>query len=274
VSEPLSSGLLCTTCHSDLATFARHEVAAVPFPSGASLDTGNPDSNLCLNCHQGRESTVSVDRAIGDLADDTATEDLGFRNVHYFAAGATLFGTEAKGGYEYEGQTYVGRNEHVEGYVSCTECHDAHALEVKVDACSTCHTGIEEPEEIRESDTDFDGDGDVEEGIAGEIATLHEALNAAMQAKASAAEAPIVYDSHAYPYFFNDTNGNGEPDEDEVNYGNSYNAWSPRLLRAAYNYQYGAKDTGGYAHNGQYVLQLLYDSLKDIGGDVTRMVRP
>ena len=37
---------------------------------------------------------------------DAVSEDLGFTNIHYFAAAATLYGTLAKGGYEYEGKTY------------------------------------------------------------------------------------------------------------------------------------------------------------------------
>ena len=50
--------------------------------------------------------------------------------------------------------------------------------------------------------------------------------------------------------------------------------WTPRLLRAAYNYQYATKDPGVYAHNGKYITQALYDTLEDMGVDVSGMVRP
>ena len=83
-----------------------------------------------------------------------------------------------------------------------------------------------------------------------------------------------MYDSHAYPYFFVDTNGDGEATPDEANYGNQYKAWTPTLLKAAYNYQYVQKDPGGYAHNAAYILQVLYDTIEDLGGDVSTMVRP
>ncbi len=63
------------------------------------------------------------------------------------------------------------------------------------------------------------------------------------------------------------------PDPDETNYGNRYATWTPRLLQAAYNYQYVAKDPGGFAHNAKYILQVLYDSLNDIG-DASGMTRP
>jgi hypothetical protein len=249
--------------------FTRYEVAAVTFPSGAQLDTGSPDANLCLNCHQGRESTVSVNRVIAGLDPDTPSEDVGFRNVHYFAAGATLFGGQARGAYQYEGQEYVGRFAHVSAYDTCIECHDAHTLQIQEEDCTTCHEGIDDPHEIRISETDFDGDGDVEEGLSEEVAALREMLYAALQTYATEVlDAPIIYDGHSYPYFFVDPNGNGQVDEGEANFGNRYTSWSPRLLQAAYNYQYSAKDPGAFAHNGKYVIQVLYDSLVDLGTQV------
>ncbi len=57
------------------------------------------DSNLCLLCHQGRESKVSINTKIATDADGV----MSFTNVHYYAAAATLFGTQVKGGYEYTG---------------------------------------------------------------------------------------------------------------------------------------------------------------------------
>ncbi|MFQ6014472.1 MAG: cytochrome c3 family protein [Anaerolineae bacterium] len=279
-SQPLANGFLCTTCHDSLPEFTRYEVAEVEFPSGAVLSFGEGvDSNLCLNCHQGRESTVSVDKATAGLDDDTVSDKLRFMNIHYFAAGATRFGTEARGAYEYEGETYSGLFAHVEPFSLCTQCHDTHGLELKFEACGTCHAGVEEPEDIRMSTEDFDGDGDTSEGIAGEIATLHEAVYAAMQEYATnVVGTGIVYDAHRYPYFFTDTNGNGVADPDEANYGNRYSTWTPRLLKAAYNYQYAAKDPGAFAHNAKYVIAVLYDSLADLGTkvtvDMTGMVRP
>ncbi|HCB49153.1 MAG TPA: polyheme membrane-associated cytochrome C [Chloroflexi bacterium] len=272
IEQPTANGLNCATCHNDLTTFTRYESESVEFPSGATLslievDAENGlDANLCLNCHQGRESTVSVDRLIGDLGDDELSEALRFLNIHYFAAGASLFGNEAQGAYQYEGKEYLGRNEHVPGFDTCVECHDTHALEVKFEECGDCHEGVASPEDlqnIRISEVDFDGDGDVTEGIAGEIETMREALLLAMQEYAAGIEGVdgITYNSDAYPYFFNEAEEN-------------YSTWTPALLRAAYNYQYATKDPGGFAHNGQYILQALYDSLEAIGGDVSAATRP
>lgn len=278
IEQPLSNGLDCATCHNDLTTFTRHEVAAVEFPSGASLDTANPDSNICLNCHQGRESTVSLNARIGDSDDDAVVEGLSFANVHYFAAGATRFGAEAQGAYQYEGQEYNGRFAHVESFSSCTQCHSTHRLEVRVESCGACHAGVDSEEDlasIRMDPTDFDGDGDATEGIASEVETLAEVLYGAIQKYAAGvAGTPIIYDSHSYPYFFGDTDGNGQVDPGEAIYPNRYATWTPRLLRAAYNYQYFQKDPGAFAHNSKYIIQILYDSLVDLGADTAGMVRP
>lgn len=284
IAHAPTDGLDCATCHSDATTYATYKVETVSFPSGATLALDDLDSNLCLMCHQGRESSVSVNRVIGDTADDEVSEALRFVNPHYFASGATLFGSEAQGAYQYEGQEYLGRNEHVRRFDTCTECHNTHSLEVEVQQCAICHDNVDiqtraDLDDIRFSRTDvyvdYDGDGNSDEGIHYEITSMVDTLFAAIQAYAiDTVGNPIAYDSHAYPYFFVDSNGNGVADPAEANYGNRYVTWTPRMLRAAYNFQWAAKDPGGYAHNGRYLLQVLYDSLSDIGAPMSGMARP
>jgi hypothetical protein len=275
IEQEISNGFLCATCHNEEEFPALYEITEVTFPSGATVGFEQTANNLCLNCHQGRESTVSVDQRIGDAEDDAVAEGLGFVNVHYFAAGATLFGGDVMGAYQYADKEYVGRFAHVEPYSSCAQCHDAHKLEVKADECTVCHAGIEDLHDIRMDATDYDGDGDTAEGIAGEIETMTEVLYAAILAySADTVGTPIVYDSHSYPYFFTDTNGDGEATPDEANFGNRYATWTPALLRAAYNYQYAQKDPGAFAHNAKYVMQVLYDSIEALGGDASGMTRP
>ncbi|HSB91086.1 MAG TPA: hypothetical protein VLD63_13795 [Anaerolineales bacterium] len=299
VSQPLSNGFTCSTCHDSVSEFTRRQVTNVTMPSGATVTFSSEtdaegnlipvDANLCLVCHQGRESTVSMNRAIGSVADDVVIGDTNgngvidegeraasFRNPHYFAAGATLFGGDAHGAYEYTGQSYRGRNLHVQNLNTCVGCHDTHSLQVKVATCSGCHPSATDVETLRtirmdsSKDIDFDGDGNVTEGIGEEVATMEEALYAAIQAYGADHNAAILYDGARYPYFFSDANANGTIDEGEGNYA----AWTPRLLRAAYNYQWVQKDPGAFAHNGKYILQVLYDSMKDLGGNVSGMTRP
>lgn len=271
IAAPATNGMWCSTCHDDLTSFSRYQVESVTFPSGKTAALDNPDSNLCLQCHQGRESTVSVNRAIGTTEADTVSENLRFRNVHYFAAGATLFGGDVQGAYQFEGKEYVGQFKHVAAFDTCIECHSTHNLGVQAEACSGCHAGAEELTDIRMTPTDFDGDGDTTEGIAGEISTMQEALYTAMQAYAKdTAGTALIYSPSRYPYFFADANANNEIDEGE----GSYATWTPALLRGAYNYQYSQKDPGTFAHNAKYILQTLYDSVEALGGDVAGMTRP
>ncbi|MCL4527819.1 MAG: cytochrome c3 family protein [Chloroflexi bacterium] len=288
VAQPTANGFMCSTCH-DMANMPnRLAVVNVPFPNGASLtfstekdDQGNlkpVDSNLCLECHQGRESTVTVNNYINGRPADTVDPKLGFKNVHYLAAGATLFGTQAQGAYEYAGQTYVGYNAQ-HPLNNCTECHDAHALTVKTDACKGCHTNVNGPADLENiryntDTTDWNGNGDTTEGIYKEIDTFRTDLYAAIQNYAETkAGTPIVYDGASYPYFFVDANKDGKADTNDKG-PIAYNAWTPRLLEAAYNYQYSTKDPGAFAHNPMYVMQFLYDSTKDLGGDVSKLTRP
>ncbi len=268
-AEP-SNGFKCSTCHNEADWPNRYAVTAVPFPSGKSITFSKPDAegklapndaNLCLECHQGRESTASVNNALRGRELDTVDAGVRFKNIHYFAAGATLFGNDAQGAYQYEGMTYAGKHGHVENGFTCKSCHDVHELEVKLEACAQCH-GTEDAKAIRYGDpVDYDGDGDTAEGVAGEIATLTDALYAELQKYAEAHGGAITYNPAAYPYFFGAD-------------GKGYAAWTPRLLKAAFNYQYIQKDPGAFAHNAKYIIQILIDSIADLGGDVSAYTRP
>ena len=290
ISQPPSNGMKCTTCHDNLDTFSRYEVTHTKFPSGTEIDSGDIDTNLCMSCHQGRESTVSVNALTEDVEDDAASEKLRFLNVHYFAAGATYFGTAAKGGYEYPGKNYAGVFKDCEVFrqsdaestqnAGCLSCHLAHGLVVDEAKCLSCHEEIQEEFSVnlrafRKSETDYDGDGNTREPLADEIDTLREKLYNAIRYYASKTSGvPIIYGPHSYPYFFIDSNEDGLASADETAYKNKYASWTPRLLKAAYNYQFASKDPGAFAHNGKYIAQLLYDSLEDIGGDTAAFARP
>jgi len=274
-----SNGFQCITCHDEANWPNRYAVASVVFPSGKTVSYGGrdadgkfvaDDSNLCILCHQGRESTTSVNNALRGKDPDTVDPSISFKNIHYFAAGATIFGNEVQGAYQFEGKEYVGMSAHPVN--KCIDCHDAHALEPKVESCATCHQGAK-PEDIRMTSPDYDGDG-ATEGVLGEIETLSDALYAEIQRYAEAKGTPIVYDPYAYPYFFVDMDKDGKPDKNDQGRSIAYNAWTPTLLRAAYNYQYIMKDAGGFGHNPKYIVQILIDSIEALGGDVTAYIRP
>jgi hypothetical protein len=265
----IKNNISCEACHSNPENGNLYDHTDVTFPSGVLIEDLGPEA-LCMECHQGRASKKTVDDEIADADlenDDTPSSDLGFVNIHYYAAAADQFGTIVKAGYEYDGKTYDARFAHVTGYNACITCHNPHSLQVDLFRCNTCHTDIKDPKDIRYygSFMDYDGDGDMEEGMFYEIEDLKIKLYIALQRYASnVAGMPIVYESHTYPYFFNDTNGNGVPEESEANYGNRYRSFTARSLKAAYNYQVSQKDPNAYAHGGKYVIQLLYDSIMDL----------
>jgi hypothetical protein len=286
-NQPVANGFQCSTCHNTSKMPAVLSVVNVPFPDGSThtFSTKKDDkgaliavnANVCIECHQGRQSTTTMNNFLSTYKEaDKVEPSITFKNVHYFAAGATLFGTAAKGIYEYDGKTYVGQNQHVAGFQTCTECHDKHSLEVKATACVACHKdasgGVEK---IRMTKDDFDGSKDAAEPMAKVVEAFKTRLYAAIQKYAKeTSKVGIVYDGAANPYFFVDKDGDGKADKNDKGAATNYNAFTPKLLKAAYNYQYSVKDPGAFAHNPKYVLQALYDSIQDLGGDVTGLTRP
>lgn len=254
---PVGTTVECEACHNDTSLDKDHAV----MPSGNQLDGlgGNAD---CMECHQGRASGVQVAEVTNGLPDDTVNTEISAPNLHNRAVGPTQYGGQAIGGYEYPDQTYAGRYPHVTSFNTCSECHDAHSLDVDAQRCSACHPDVRGSADfptIRISNIDYDGDGDTIEGMAGEIETMQLKLQLAIDrytAKTEGVES-IVLTSR----FTNEA-------------GDSYTTWTPRLMRSAFNYVYSDKDTAGYAHNPHYMLQLLYDSIEDMGGTLSGLIRP
>jgi predicted CXXCH cytochrome family protein len=264
------NGLECQTCHDSVVDpISIVDVPSVKFPSGVVRDEPGHD-NVCETCHRGREAKATVDAQI-------ATGKYKFLNVHYLAAGATKLGSAVHVGYEYDGKTYAGPLTHVGG-VQCTSCHDPasshHTFQIS-DAwdatCKTCHADADgDPKNIRVIHTaDYDGDGNTSESLAAEVDGLAAKLLAAIQAVA-----PLCYDGNTYPYFFKDTNGDKQCNASELASTNGFTAFTPALMKATFNYQLSRKEPGAWAHNFDYMAQLLYDSIADLGGNTTTLNRP
>lgn len=252
IAHPIETGgvIDCATCHED----GVRDIASVTFPSGVDIEPVGSTAT-CMTCHQGRQSGDSVARATEGIEDDTVNTELAFINPHYAPAAATLMGSEARGGYQYPGRDYMGQFTHVPAFATCTDCHDPHSLEVAVESCVGCHQ-TDDLRAIRTSQADFDGDGDTTSGIYTEIAALTTVLMEAIEIYAEeVAGTPIGY-ADQFPYFIA---AGAEPSP-----ANRYASWTPRLLRAAYNYQFVSKDKGAYSHNPHYAIQLLHDSITDL----------
>jgi hypothetical protein len=254
---PVGTTIECEACHNKVAG---NKTGAM-MPSGMELSGLTQEAN-CMECHQGRASGVQVNEAIAGLPLDKVNTELSLPNIHNNPAGPILFGTQAHGGFEYEGRDYLDRYLHVIQFETCQQCHDAHSLGIKVEQCSACHRGansVKALANIRTSNIDYDGDGNIAEGMAGEIATMQDRLLLAMKAYAALAEG---VDDIEYDGGFIDANGEKD------------STWTPRLLKAAHNFRMAALDPGSYAHNGRYIIQLHYDSLADLDANIFGMIRP
>lgn len=264
LAASLPIGHDCNSCH-ESAPFTYYDNLAdypalepVKFPSDATASLWG-QSNMCLVCHQGRNSKGSVDEAIAD----DPTGPYTFINIHYYAAAASVFGTEVKGAYEYDGNEYVGRNtfpSHPCEQQSCVGCHmrgdsKDHTFVPQVSDCTTCHSG-----------TSFETLSGSPQNNFQVLETMTPLLFAEIQQyAANVIGQPVVY-GNSYPYFFFDTDDDGVADDDETSFGNRYDQFDEKLLKAAYNYQVIEKDPAGYIHNGTYLHQILHDSIVDLGG--------
>ncbi len=255
---PVGGVVDCETCHNaNLGS-----VTEISLSSGVNHPVIVGEA-ACVTCHQGRAAGATVTRAVGEKPDDQPDPELRFINPHYALAAATALGGYGGLGYQYPDQTYSGRFLHAKPVQTCLSCHDPHNLEVVADTCLMCHT-TGDPDLIRITRQSHDGSGDTSKGIKHDIAANAARLKSMIfDYAAEIAGTPVVYNGEGYPYFFTDANGDGLADEGDGG-PIAYNAWTPRLLKAVYNYKFVTSDHGIHVHNPHYALELLYDSMKDL----------
>ncbi|HAE85830.1 MAG TPA: polyheme membrane-associated cytochrome C [Anaerolineaceae bacterium] len=276
--------ITCATCHNDAAD----NLTSVTLPNGKEFtDLGN--SAICMTCHSGMGSSAAVDAAItsASVGEDDVIEGQALLGVHYLAAASVQLGADGGMGYQYEGKSYVGTFKHAEPVNSCTECHDPHSLHTKevegsdANLCTTCHSDVQSYQDYKKismSKVDYDGDGTTESTFD-EIEGMRQVLIKALQGYANEKSGVgFIFEPKVYPYAFIDTNGDGEVSEGEAIYPNQFKAFTPRMLKAAYNLMFVTKEPAAYVHNPEYVLQLMYDSIEDLsqfsGVTTEGLVRP
>jgi hypothetical protein len=278
-----------STRYDDLATNPALE--PVTFPSGDTQTFMNA-GNMCMTCHQGRESGASVDAAMPNTVVQSPTDynSFDFVNRHYYAAAAILFGTDVNAAYEYMSKTYLGQNTfpgHGASLSDCLACHargiEDHTFEVEIDDCSGCHQGITDFEELGlpfgNPNVDWDGDGSAgsfQDEIDGMQFTLLVAIQdyARFGTPGLPQPSPVAYTPDSYPYWFSDTNDNGVVDPGvEDDFSNRYRDFDTDLLRAAFNY-HASQDPCSDIHNYKYTLQTLYDSIDKLDDDMLNGTAP
>lgn len=269
VEGPINVGGVvdCGTCHNA----GLSEVKEVTFPSGLIHPVQGVEAS-CMTCHQGRSAGRNVVKATVDMDLDTPNSNLRFINPHYATAAATWLGGYGGSGYHYDGKDYSGRFFHARPVSSCNSCHEPHTLEVEFEPCLTCHQA-NTLEDIRIARQSYDGSGDTSKGIRADIQANAATLMSMIKSYAAdVAGAPLVYDANRYPYFFADSNGDGVADQADDR-PVPYNSWTPRSLRAVYNWKLVTADPGNYAHNPPYMLELLHDSIEDLSGPLGNDVK-
>lgn len=248
----------CDTCHNP----GIGEIREIALPNGMMHPVRGGEAS-CVTCHQGRASGSAVVAAIADKLDDQPDAELRFINPHYAVAAATWLGGYGALGYHYDGKTYSGRFTHARPVATCASCHDPHSLEVRAETCLTCHESGDS-RAIRISRYSHDGSGDLAKGIHADIVANTDRLKGMLTDYAArVAGTPMIYDSGHHPYFFADANADGIIDEVDGS-PVAYNSWTPRLLRAAYNWKFVGADKGAHVHNPHYAIELLYDSMEDL----------
>lgn len=296
----------CTACHNSKTQNYINNGVTLMSASGMPVTAGR--EGFCVACHLGRtgEGKLKVDAAIAGQDPNTkltgtytypqwpgnsavggtlsaATNRAAAITPHYFPAAIVQYGHDAGVGYEYGGN-YATKNPHVTGFNTCIGCHDPHTTIVKFNSCKTCHSNVNSLADLRNirlhSTPDYDGDGDITEGVASELEGVKAKLLQAIQNYAAGAYVgvPIYYNADEGQKKFVTAPG-GTTSYPGTNY-------TPLLLKATFNYALADHDPGAFAHNSRYIIELLYDSIKDLNDngldngahgnkvDMTNMYRP
>lgn len=285
-SRKVNEVLGCKTCHLDYSWKRRNLAAAtVTYANTGSTSTETityPDSgesNICMNCHTGRESG----NIVKNLPLSTNFAAKGFENSHYLTAGGTLFGktgytnfssAEGRGKRNYtlvdfngDGVTdfqhdLIGRSAPGtrSGKGPCVECHMSNSSNHKFlpfteDAagqvtavistvCINCHV----------PGTPYALTPAVVNGQKEQYADALAALKAQLEARG-------FYFQEKNPYFF-DAAGTAVTNWTDASDTSANGRFTgEQNMGAAFNYNLLKHDPGAYAHNRFYTKRLIYDAL-------------
>ncbi|MEW6429742.1 MAG: multiheme c-type cytochrome [Thermodesulfobacteriota bacterium] len=285
--------LYCWGCHTDNAGGLRDPGAITTdyLTDDGSMLATFPDvngSNVCLACHQGRESGGEIKADTGNFSNRS------FINSHYLTAGGTLFQTT---GFEFAGLNYdppaffahdqigMGTDADLAAWEAtngtpgpCIGCHmsstEKHLFlpvemtggvisAITASVCVNCHDGGHGPAFVAKG-----GDAAAVAAAAAFLEAEKTELHAALEALEAQLAQRGYFFANSHPYFHIDTNANGFLDPGEINSANGVKNWISGIdatgklnMGAAFNYNLLEHDPGSYAHNRYYTKRLIYDSL-------------
>jgi hypothetical protein len=256
------------------------------FLDGTDIPSGVGNGKICLFCHQGRESglTVFLNIKKNTTVDPYTNPDArltginSFQNPHYLESGAILW---AKNAWEYifggTPQTYTsGIPEHQQQ--NCIGCHmseaspngleGGHTWRPKIETCQQCHGSVTSFTDIQAS-ADWDGNGKTESAfleIGGVLDPVVGTGNFGLMGQLRQALA-------AKGIFYN-PNGPGTYFFTSEAFTTSFTNWTTNTLTAAFDLSFLYKaGVCRSLHNAFYSAQILQDSLKALGVTPTG-VRP
>jgi hypothetical protein len=256
------------------------------FMDGTDIPSNVGNGIICLFCHQGRESglTVFLNIKKNTPVDPYTNPDArltginSFQNPHYLESGAILW---AKNNWEYifggTPQTY---SSGIAGHQqeNCMGCHmgeasangleGGHTWRPRIETCQKCHGSVTNFQDILAS-ADWDGNGKRESAFL-EIGAVIDPVagtgNFGLMGQLRQALA-------AKGIFYN-PNGPGQYFFTSEAFTTQFTNWTTNTLTAAFNLSFLYKAGNcRYVHNPFYSAQILQDSLRALGVTPTG-VRP
>jgi hypothetical protein len=213
-SMPFSTGnlvFLTGTCPTGLSTNTSYfvyvigpttiklAVDATKAAAGTAVDiTGTAVGTCTINMNTITYTTWPQNwgTTIGGIT-SSATARNAAPTSHNRPSALIFLGTTGQGGYEYASHTYSAKNAHAPEMPNCIYCHNPHSLKVQVSRCADCHAQVDASDvtttrDIRLSGTpDYDGDGNVTEGVRDELDGIKDKLLATIVTYGTATGKPV-----------------------------------------------------------------------------------
>jgi hypothetical protein len=258
-----------------------------------AIPSGVAEGNLCLFCHQGRESGYTVYLNITSNGVDPYTNPnqvikggsgISFQNPHYLESGAILW---SKNNWEF--LTVSGNptpNKYSNGIpehqkTNCAGCHmgeasandfeGGHTWRPRIEVCQECHGSTIKSFRDIKAKADYNGNGVVESAFA-EIGTVNDSV---LGTPNSGLFGQLVLALQAKGIWYNPNGGGGTYFFTGPDFNTAYTAWTTNTLTASFNLAFLYKAGGcAYVHNVFYAAQILQDSIKAVNGPTKPWVRP